>query len=213
MKESTARLLLGLGLLLLGIVFLLQNLGVIDELAALVWPFLFGIAGLVFLGVYFAKREHWWAIIPGSALLGIALLMGITALFPVRGGIYGGTIFLGSLAAGFLAIFALHRENWWAMIPGGVLLTLAVVAVADQVLLGVDTGAILFFGLAATFAALSVIKTSEGRMRWPLIPAGVLLAIGLVIVLPTLAWMVWLIALSMILAGGYLVIRNLSRSE
>ncbi len=213
MNESRTRLLLGLGLLLLGILFLLQNLGVLENLAALVWFFVFAIAGLVFLGVYVSNRQHWWAIIPGFALLGIGLLIGLSTLFPAWGGVYGGAIFMGALAAAFLIIFALHRENWWALIPGGVLLTIAVVIVADQVFTGDLAGAIMMLGLAATFAILSVIRTPEGRMSWALIPAGVLLVIGLIILLPTLAWMVWVFALLMILAGGYLIFRSLPRAE
>jgi hypothetical protein len=212
-NESKSRLFLGLGLLILGIVFLLQNIGVLRDAAAVIWPVLFGLGGLVFLGVFLSNREHWWAIIPGSALLGIALLMALTALFPARGPIFGGAIFMGTLAAGFLAIFAFHPDNWWAVIPGGVLLTIAVVSVAGQVLSGAQTGAIMMLGMAATFAALALIETPQGRMRWPLIPAGVLLAIGLLIMLQTLAWLLWLIALMMIAAGGYLVIRGLPRAE
>jgi hypothetical protein len=53
--------------------------------------------------------------------------------------------------------------------PGRALLTLALVTAAPA-----GEGALFFLGLALTFALLAVVPTDEGRMRWPIILAGVL---------------------------------------
>jgi hypothetical protein len=51
------------------------------------------------------------------------------------------------------------------------MLTLAVVTVAGPAIGGLQSGALLFFGMAATFGILAVIKVHGRNMRWPLFPA------------------------------------------
>ncbi len=126
-------------------------------------------------------RDQWWAAIPGFALLGLSvtILAGeISFLEPLTGG-----IFLGSLALGFVTVYVLKPENWWAIIPGGVLSTLAVVATLDEVS-GMDSGGIFFLGLAATFGILYFVPTPEGRMSWAIFPAGALFVLAIVVGTP-----------------------------
>lgn len=213
MNRSKATLLWGAGLLVLGLVLLLQNLQVLPNLVGVIWFAIFALGGIAFLGVYASDRQRWWAVIPGGALLGIALLIGLDVFLPEVGGALGGTLFLFVLGATFLAIFFLHRENWWAIIPGGVLFTVALVALLDQVTTDLETGSIMMLGLAATFAVLSRVETPQGRLRWPLIPAVVLLAIGLIILFGSLAWAGWLFALGLIVVGGYLIYRSVAARQ
>lgn len=210
MNRSRATVFWGAGLLLLGVLLLLQNLGIGPSLVEAIWLAAFALGGVGFLSVYVRDRERWWALIPGGALLGIAAIFALETFFPGRGA-WASILFLLVLSGTFLAVFVLHRENWWAMIPGGVLLTTAVVSLLDHIAPAFETGAIMMLGLAATFAVLSMVETPQGRLRWPLIPASVLLAIGLLMLASSLGWGTWLVALLLIAGGAYMVFRGLVR--
>lgn len=168
-------LLVGLGLLLL-----LQNLNLFDFVWSAVWTILFAAGAVFFLFIFMSNRnENWWAVIPGFALLGIASLIGIETSFPRLGNIVGGSLFLAQLGVSFWIIYLLNRSRWWAIIPGGVLLTLAVVSGLDEVLPGLETGGVFFLGLAGTFGLVYLRPGTPGRMGWALIPAVVLLVLGI----------------------------------
>jgi len=217
MTRNDGRLIWGGVLILLGIVFLLQNLGMFDifglipkNLWSIFWAGAFGVAGLAFLsGLWMKQQENWWMAIPGFVLLGLAAT--ILSEEVVGGSPFGGSLFLGSIGLGFATVYAMNREHWWAIIPGGVLLTLAVVAGMDQVA-GGDNGGLFFLGLAATFALVALAPTPKGRMTWAWIPAGILFTLAVVITASlegifNLLWPLALVAL-----GGGLLYRNYLRT-
>lgn len=194
-------------LIVVGILLLLQNLGILVSVVALIWSLIFGIGGLIFLYMFLANRTQWWAIIPGFALLGLAALIALDEFLPRVGDALGGTIFLGGIGLAFWVIYFLNREHWWAVIPGGVMFTVALVAGLDSVFEGAETGGVLFLGLGLTFGLLSLLPTPQGRMRWALIPAAVLLVMGLLITAATTGVLDFLFAAALILAGLYLLFR------
>ncbi len=194
-------------LIVVGILLLLQNLGILVSVVALIWSLIFGIGGLIFLYLFLANRTQWWAIIPGFALLGLAALIALDEFLPRVGDALGGTIFLGGIGLAFWVIYFLNREHWWAVIPGGVMFTVALVAGLDSVFGGAETGGVLFLGLGLTFGLLSLLPTPQGRMRWALIPAAVLLVMGLLITAATTGVLDFLFAAALILAGLYLLFR------
>jgi hypothetical protein len=93
------------------------------------------------------------------------------------------------------------------MIPGGVLVTLAVVAGLDGIL---DGGAIFFLGLAGTFALVAVLPSDQVDTRWAFIPAAGLAVLGLSLGVSIPGSVLNLLIPSLIiLAGGYLLIKNI----
>jgi hypothetical protein len=208
MNKFDGRLLWGGLLILGGVLFLLQNLGIF-ALTNFAWAVLIGLAGLSFLYIFFTNRQHWWAIIPGMTLSYLAVLILMDQLAPAFSGRIGGGLLLASIGASFWIIYWRNRTFWWAIIPGGVLVTLAIVASADQFFNGIETGGIFFLGLGLTFALLAWVPTPTGRLRWALIPAGVLTLMGILISFATtsLFRLVWPAAL--ILAGLYLFSRRI----
>ena len=201
-----SRILWGLLLVLAGVIFLLQNLGYLD-FGALIWAILLAAGGIVFLSVFISDREQWWALIPGMALLGVAALIFLNELAPGIAEGIGGSIVLGSISLAFLIIFLLNRSNWWAVIPGGVLLTLAFVAGISEVLPGLETGGIFFIGLGLTFSLVALLPTPEGQLTWAWIPAGIMLLMGLFLIAATEEWINYIWPLALILGGGYLLLR------
>jgi hypothetical protein len=186
---------------------LLQNLGILGGVLGFLWAFLFGAGGLVFLSVFLADRSNWWAIIPGVVLLSLAAVVALDQLVPEADEAWGGALFLGGVGLSFWLIYFTNRGHWWAVIPGGVLFTLALVAGLSSVFEDVEMGGVFFLGLGLTFGLLSLLPTPEGRMKWALIPAAVLLVMGLLLLAAAIAILEVLWPAALILVGLYFVIR------
>lgn len=208
MGRDRAALAFGLLLVLLGALLLLQNLGVLP-FWTIVWIALFAAGGVALLYIFFSDPEKWWALIPGFVLLGISALIFLGEFFPTAEEAIGGPLFLLVLSASFWIIYLIHKEHWWAVIPGGVLLSVAVVAALDNVETAFDPGGIVLLGIGLTFLLLSILPTDEKPMRWPLIPGGILLVIGIVVMAEEVAVLQYLWPAALILGGLYLVLRNI----
>lgn len=208
MENTRTRIAIGALLVGAGILVLLQNLGVIRSGLELLWAVCFLAAGGIFTFVFLNDRKNWWAVIPGFSLLGIGALILLNWALPVSGGRWGGGLFLGALAAAFWVIYANRRDHWWPIIPGGVLLTLALVAVLeDGVGVGFDTGSIFMLGLGATFLVLYLLPTAGGKKTWAIYPAAILIAIGAIVAIASSSLMRFAAPLALVAAGVYLVYR------
>jgi hypothetical protein len=176
MRKLDLRILFGAGLILFGGLLLLERMGFLSGASDLFWGTVFVIAGAGFLYTFFQDvRRQWWAIIPALALFGLA---GDNFL-PERYTGAGGSLFLGALGVSFLLVYLTDRARWWAVIPGGVLVTLSVVAAADDVFaVGFDSGAILFIGLGLTFLLVALLPSAGNDTCWAYIPAVVLVLVG-----------------------------------
>jgi hypothetical protein len=114
--------------------------------------------GLAFLAVFFKNRTRTWALI-------VAYVFGVLSIAPMlaAGGemaAYFGSVFLFAVALPFFVLYFRSVENWWAIIPAGVLSVVAVVAtlaiagLIDDGTSGGYVNAFLMAGIAATFAVL-----------------------------------------------------------
>lgn len=205
-KWFGSRYLWGSLLILLGLVFLVQNVFGY-QVGSVIWASLLGVAGGVFLYLYWGDRTHWWALIPGFTLLAIAVAILLDSFMPSLGGQISGVIALGGIGIGFLAVFLINRQQWWAMIPAGVMLTLMVISGLESFLDGVAIGGVFMIGLGLTFALVAFLPVSEGNLRWALIPGGILIIIGLVIIAAAEALFGVIIPLLLILIGLIVIIR------
>jgi hypothetical protein len=197
----------GLLLIVAGILLLLGTLGILGQLVAYIWALLFAVAGLGFLYVFLNRRDNWWAVIPGMTLLGIGGVILVSEAAPRWGAAWSGALFLASLALAFWIIYVSQRGYWWALIPAGVLTTLAMVTGLSSVLPGLETGGIFFLGLGLTFLVLSVVRTPEGRLTWALIPAAVLLVMGALLVAQSVRAFAYVWPIALVVAGAYLLFR------
>ena len=207
MKRLEPRIVWGLLLIAGGFLFLLDSLGIV-AVGAVLWPVLIGFASLVFLVIFLRAPQHnWWAAIPGFVLLGLTGTIAVEELAREAAGDWGGAIFLMGISVAFWAVYAVNQEHWWAVIPGGVLLTLAVVAGLSSTLEGVEMGGVFFFGLGLTFALLAILPTPEGRMTWAVIPAVVLVFAGALISAAAAEVINYLWPVALVLGGLYLLYR------
>ena len=209
MDRPGVRFILALLLIGVGVVFLLDSLQVL-EIGALLWAAILGMAGILSLFLFVLNHEWWWALIPGFVGLSLGLLIGVSELLPDLEGDWIGALFMGGLGLGFLAIFFVRRDFWWALIPGGVLWTLALVIGLSSALTMPDelAGGVLFLGLGLTFALLSLLPAGQARMKWALIPGGVLLFLGLAVFASVGGTLFdYLMPAALVLAGVYLLVR------
>ena len=211
-KWPESHILWGSLLILAGVLFLIQNLGWLP-VGDLFWALLLLAAAILFLSFFFRDRLLWWALIPGMTLLGIAVAVSLGLFAPGYTADWSGSIVLGGIGLGFLAVYAAQRRNWWAIIPAGVLLTLAASAglahfLSDTVNLGV-----FFLGLGATFAAVALLPTHQGEMTWAWIPAGILLLVGVIFMVSSENLLNYLWPVALILLGAFLILRTLRRKR
>lgn len=217
MKSANASIIAGIVLMMLGVLLMLDRVGVLNS-GAIVAPLVFAAAGVLFLSVFVRRREHWWAAIPGSVFLGLAAV--VTSAELTGSGASAGFLFL-FMGAGFAAVYIRVPDNWWAIIPAGVMLTLAVIAALPPAFQGTLVAAVLFLGLAATFGVLTLIpvpgfdganngtSSGTGHLKWPLIPAGVLAVLGVIMALQASALLIpmdFAVPAVMIAAGIALVV-------
>lgn len=207
-KWLESRILWGSLLILAGVVFLLQNLFNFD-IGALFWALLLALGGAVFIIVYINNRAHWWALIPGFTLLGVSATVFLDNYLPMLEGVLGGFFVLGGIGIAFVAVYLSDRRNWWAVIPAGVLLTLATITVVDELLGGFGTGGLFFLGMGLTFALVAILPTPQGRMRWAWYPAAALVVMGLLIAAAAENLIGYLWPAALILGGLVLIYRTI----
>jgi hypothetical protein len=203
MKRIEWRAIVGLALLVFGVLFLLQSFDVLPS-GGWLWAVPFVLVGVGFLVALLRGRQNWWAVFPGLVMLFLGGMIALGEFAPVFMDKFGGTFFLGGLALTFLIVYLLNVQFWWAIIPMGVLGTLAVVAGLEGAG-SFEGGTVFFLGLAVTFGLLAILPTGGARMKWPWIPALVLLVIGALLSIGAESMMVFVLPAALILAGLYLV--------
>lgn len=206
-RRIDARLVWGGVLIVGGVLFLLQNLNLLPG-GPLVFGGLFGVVGLLFIASVITDQEKWWALIPGFTLLALSALMLFNVFAPTLEKTLSGPLFLASIGLSFWLIYLLRREHWWAVIPGGVLFTLAVVAWIPLNLPetpGLEIGGIFFLGLGFTFFLLGVLPTPPEKMWWPFIPGGILAVMGVLILL-AYGSLLNMVGPALLIVGGVLLL-------
>jgi hypothetical protein len=206
MKRNVSPLIWGIVLVVVGLLILMQNLGYLENLLPSAWAVAFGLGGLAFLALFIAHREQWWAIIPAMTLLGLGLLVGVEELGLLPGFDWGGPLFLGMLSLAFWIVYAARPAFWWAIIPGGVLASVAGIAALDQVASG-DHAWFLFLGMAATFGLVAVLRGGRSR-RWALIPAAVMLVMSLVLMSSATGLLGYAVPALLVVGGAYFIFRG-----
>ncbi len=206
MKRDQSRLVWGALLILAGVMFMLQQLNILGNAFQYLWLLLMAAGAGVFLWIYFTKQEQWWAVIPGLTLTGLVVVALQDLLDIVPTGDWSGGVFLGFLGLAFWLVYLRKREQWWAIIPGGVLVTLALVAGLE--FLSDWTEVIFFLGLAATFALVGVLPNKTNDTKWAFIPAGILFIFGFALFAPlqSVLQVVWPLAL--VGLGVYIMVRT-----
>jgi hypothetical protein len=185
----------GLILIGIGVLGLFGSLGLFRGFGGFLGAILFGAAA------YFAylQGRHTGRLLWQAAAFPLAGL----AIASVAPGNLGGFAFLGSIGAAFWLAWRDDARRWWALIPAGVLASLAVTALVDGATRGAAAGGFVFLGgLALTFFALT--RLPQHAQSWAIFPAGAL-AVLAVLALTTSGG--WIVPLVLIAAGAWMLLR------
>jgi hypothetical protein len=170
--------------------------------------FLFMI-GLSFFLVYWSNRTRWWALLVAYIMFVLSIAPAL-ASFDGNAAAYFGPVFLLAIGIPFLVVYLRSEQNWWAIIPAGVMATLAIIATLGiagwirDTQTGGYSNAILMGGLAATFA---VVWLRHG-LNWAKTVTVILSLLAVASVFfASYAEIFWPVAI--ILAGGYLLYTSL----
>ena len=215
MKSFSWRILVGVVLVLFGALALLQSFGVLDY-AGSWWGIFFGlifaVTGTGFMMILFQNRAtHWWAAIPGMTLIGLGALM-VLAVLNVEPVELLPAIFMGCIAASFLIVYLLDRQRWWAIIPGGTLLSIAIMLLFAQT--GSWPAVILFGGMAVSFGLVALTARPPAHPRaWAWYPAMGMVVLATIVAatagpLPGIIWPILLIGSGLVLVAWTLVGRR-----
>jgi len=137
-----------------------------------------------------SKTKLLFPIIGGILLIaaGVLLLLDTLGVFQFAWSmLIGPLIGLGGLV--FLAVFILFKKEWWAVIPGFVLIAIGLTIFMDQRVQDFSGrwGGLIFLSILG-LAFLLVFITHPGNW-WAIIPAGVLITLGGISVLDEADWL------------------------
>ena len=198
MKRFDPRIIFGFLLLFGGVLVLMQALGYLKNATNIFWGGTFIAIGLVFLTLLFSG--NWWSAFPGFILFAIGLFM----LLPDMKHDFIGALFLGSVALAFwITYVTAYQERWWALIPAGVLTTLAGMTIVSERFGDFQTAGLFFLGLAITFLLVALLT----GMRWAYWPAAVLGVLGILGLASLLQIANYVYAIALIAAGGFIIYR------
>jgi hypothetical protein len=173
----------------------------------------FALAGIGFGYVVARDPGSWWAAIPAGALVGLGALI---AFVEGTSGVdeWGAAMLLAATGIGFLTVYLRDHDHWWALIPGGLLVAVAIIVGSIPLVSGGQGIAVVVLGLMAAFlVALALVPVRGRRMVWPLVPAGVLAIVAGFLArdaADVLEPFNWVPAASLLVVGLIVVIRALS---
>ncbi len=163
-------------LILLGAVLLVEAF---TDLSAWAWVAMLAAGGLGAFGVYLTDRSEWALLIPAYVLWAIAGLVTLIELNILQDPFIA-TYVLTAIALPFLVVFLRNRDQWWALIPAYVLLIVGVMVGLTELNVLPDDFVATYVLTAIALPFLVVFLRNRDQW-WALIPAYVLLAVGVMV--------------------------------
>jgi hypothetical protein len=145
------------------------------------WVAVLALSGLGVLAVYLTDRSEWGFLITTYSLWAVAILIAL-AVLDFMPGAFIAIYVLVAIALPFLVVYLRDRSNWWALIPCYVLVAIAT-------MIGLTEWDILPDAFVATYVLTAialpflVVFLRDRTNWWALIPAYVLLVVGIMVAL------------------------------
>jgi len=166
------------GLLLIGggLFALADQMGYIDTFSPQMWMTVFAAISLLALVSYALSGWKQWALLfPAGVFGGLALIIAL-AEANVDSAAVASPLFFGLLIP-FVAAYLTDRvRNWWALIPGGVMLFLALTTLLVDSTGGEWVGALFLFMIALSFF---VVYLNNSTRTWALLVAYITGVLGI----------------------------------
>jgi hypothetical protein len=155
---------------------LAQQLGYLDQLPDSIWMWIFGFISLIaFLSYALSGWKEWGWLFPAGVFGGLAVTVGL-ATNHVDSAIVGSPIFFGLLLPFAAAYLTNRSKNWWALIPGGVMLFLAMTTLMVDNVGGEWVGSLFLFLIALSFF---IVYWSNRARTWALLVAYILFILSI----------------------------------
>lgn len=177
MKINRSGLLWGLLLIAAGAVALGQQLGYIDQFSdPQFWIWIFAFVSLLAV-IEFAMSGwmQWGWLFPAGVFGGLAVTI-MLATNDVNSAAVATPLFIGLMIPFAVAYLTDRAQNWWALIPGGVMLFLTLVTLLVDSTGGEWVGALFLFMIAGSF--LTVYLNNRTRI-WALLVAYITGVLGI----------------------------------
>ena len=159
-----------------GLLALADQMGYIDTLSPQMWMTVF--AGLSLLGLVsyaLSGWKQWGLLFPTGVFGGLALVIAL-AEARVYSAAVASPLFFGLLIPFIAAYLTDRTHNWWALIPGGVMLFLALTTLLVDSAGGEWVGALFLFLIALSFFAVYL---NHRSYTWALLVAYILAVLGI----------------------------------
>jgi hypothetical protein len=181
MNVNKSSLFWGLLLILGGCVALAQQFGYLDQLPESAWMWVFALISLAALVTYVTSGlKEWGWLFPAGVFGGLAVTVAL-ATNNVDSAMVGSPLFFGLLVPFVAAYLSNRAQNWWALIPGGVMLFLALTTLTVDSIGGEWIGSLFLFLIGLSFF---VVYMNDRTRTWALIVAYIL---GVLSIAPAMA--------------------------
>jgi hypothetical protein len=181
MNMNRASLFWGVLLIGGGILAIADQLGYIENLSPTLWIFVFAMISLLgFISYAMSRWTQWGWLFPAGIFGGLAMVIAL-ATSNVDSAAVASPLFAGLLIPFAAAYLTDRTRNWWALIPGGVMLFLLLTTLLVDSAGGEWVGAMFLLLIGATF--LFVYLNNRTR-TWALLVAYIF---GVLSVAPMLA--------------------------
>lgn len=181
MNVNRAGLFWGILLIGAGVLALAGQFGYIDQLSDTIWTWIFALISLLaFLSYALSGWKQWGWLFPFGVFGGLAVTIAL-ATNHIDGAVVGSPLFFGLLIPFAVAYLTDRSRNWWALIPGGVMLFLALTTLLADTTRGEWIGSLFLFLIGLSF--LIVYLNNRTRV-WALLVAYIM---GVLSIAPALA--------------------------
>jgi hypothetical protein len=195
---------------ILMLVGVLALIGMYVTLSPWVWVIALGAAGVIALVVYLTDRSSWSLMIPAYVMLAIAVLIALVTADVMHDEVVA-VFVLVVIAIPFLALYLRDTKQWWWLVPGYVLLAVALMLLLEEagILGDALTASYVLFAIAIPFF---VVYIRDRKQWWFLIPAIVLTIIGLGL-LGAADVGAYIVPILLLIAGVVLIVRLVMRGR
>jgi hypothetical protein len=166
----------GILLILGGGLALAQQFGYLEEFSESIWMWVFAlISAGAFLSYALSGWTQWGLLFPAGVFGGLAVTIAL-ATNNMDGAAVGSPLFFGLLIPFAAAYITDRKQNWWALIPGGVMLFLALVTLLVDNVGGEWVGSIFLFMIGLSFF---IVYLNDRTRNWALLVAYILFVLSI----------------------------------